>query len=162
MSVPSAIFIDTSILDEQNYNFQSSAIGAFVTVVKGKSYVLLLPDPTQREINRHIQERADAVLKALEEAKRRAPFLAKWKDWPVKKNIFMLNLELKGLAEKEWSEFKSNFKVASLGYDGVILKEIMDWYDRGRAPFGSGKKRKEFPDAFALAALISYAKKEKA
>ena len=37
----------------------------------------------------------------------------------------------------------------------------MEWYHGVEAPFQSGKKRKEFPDAFALAMLESYASKEK-
>ena len=83
MSVPTTIFLDTSILDEQNYNFASAEMLAFIEVVKGKKLTLLLPDPTEREINRHIKERSDAVVNALGNAKRIAPFLAKWKEWPI-------------------------------------------------------------------------------
>jgi hypothetical protein len=34
----------------------------------------------------------------------------------------------------------------------------MDWYDQHQAPFGPGKKEKEFPDALALASALAYAK----
>jgi hypothetical protein len=33
----------------------------------------------------------------------------------------------------------------------------MNWYDAAQPPFDKGKKRKEFPDAFAIAILRSYA-----
>jgi hypothetical protein len=158
MSVPTVVFLDTSILDEQNYNFSSAAMLAFLEAVKGRKLMLLLPDPTEREIDRHIKERSDAVVNILADAKRKAPFLAKWKEWPLKKdNQYLVAYQLRTLAQEEWSHFQSNFNVAKLSYEGVDLAEIMNWYQQGRAPF-SEKKRKEFPDAFALAALVSFAR----
>jgi hypothetical protein len=83
MSVPNVIFVDTCVFDEQNYNFDSLALSSFIAAVKGHSFVLLLPDPIQREVNRHIKTRSLDALKALENAKRKAPFLSKWKSWPL-------------------------------------------------------------------------------
>jgi hypothetical protein len=159
MSVPKAIFIDTSILEEQNYNFSSGSMSAFLEATKDQKMILLLPDPTRREIHRHIEERSEEVIKALEEAKRRAPFLSKWEEWPFNRRDLSLVFKLRQIANKEWNEFLTHFKLEDLGYDGVNLLDVMNWYDQKRAPFGGGKKRKEFPDAFALAALLSYAKK---
>jgi hypothetical protein len=36
----------------------------------------------------------------------------------------------------------------------------MGWYEAAEAPFKEGKKRKEFPDALAIAMLGAYAQKE--
>ncbi len=139
-------------------------MAAFLAVAKPKKLTFLLPDPTEREVKRHISERSREVLKALREAKRRAPFLAKWKDWPIKKDKAddsWLVRDLSTLAEKEWTEFLGNFEVQRLGYKGLDLREIMDWYDKARAPFGAGKKRKEFPDALALASILNHTKTTK-
>jgi hypothetical protein len=159
MSVPTAIFIDTSVLDEQNYNFSSSATSAFLELVKDQELILLLPDPTRREIERHIEDRSQEVIKVLEQAKRKAPFLKKWKAWPVKSGDLSLVYELHKIANDEWNSFLGHFKVENLDYDGVALEEVMNWYDDQRAPFGAGRKRKEFPDAFSLAALLAYVRK---
>jgi len=158
MSVPSAIFIDTSVLDEQNYNFSSAATSAFLEAVKDQKLILLLPDPTRREIERHIEDRSQEVIKALEQARRKAPFLKKWKAWPVKRSNPRLCYKLSKIANDEWNSFLEHFKVKNLGYNGVALEEVMNWYDGQRAPFGAGRKRKEFPDALALAALLAYVK----
>jgi len=160
MSVPNAIFIDTSILDEQNYNYSSEVTRAFLEVAKRQKVILLLPDPTRREIKRHIEERSQEVIKALEQAKRKAPFLKKWKAWPVmvRRGYPRLDYELRKIANDEWNNFLKHFKVVDLDYDGVVLKEVMNWYDDQRAPFGPRGKRKEFPDALALAALLGYIK----
>jgi len=56
MSIPSVIFIDTSIFDRQAYNFGSLAIEAFVKATTDLKITLLLPDPTEREIRRNIEE----------------------------------------------------------------------------------------------------------
>ncbi len=160
MSVPNRIFIDTSILDEQNYNFDSSALAPFIEAVRPRQVILLLPDPTEREIRRHIRHKSQDVLKALQEAKRRAPFLRKWKEWPIKKGDLTLLQEIQALANKDLEEFFASMSVERLGYDGIDLKQVMDWYDRRAAPFGEGKKQKEFPDALALAAVVAYARKQ--
>jgi hypothetical protein len=158
MSVPTTIFIDTSILDEQNYNFSSKAISAFIEAVKAPKMVLLLPDPMRREIKHHIKDRSQKVVKALAQARRQAPFLKKWKGWPVKSTDLALEYELSTLANEEWNSFLAHFEVKNLGYGGVSVEEVMSWYDCQRAPFGAGRKQKEFPDALALAALLAYAR----
>lgn len=160
MSVPNVIFIDTNIFDEQNYNFDSSAFSPFIAAVKGQNFVLLLPDPIMREVNRHIKTRSLNALKALEDAKRKAPFLSKWKSWPLRleKHRDILFWELQKIVKKEWGDFLQLFDIKKLSYDEINLNEIMNWYDERRAPFGKGKKRKEFPDALAIASVSAYAK----
>ncbi len=59
----------------------------------------------------------------------------------------------------KWLEFQSRFTLCELDHAGVDLAEILTWYHEEKPPFGSGDKRKEFPDAFAAAALRAYATK---
>jgi hypothetical protein len=157
MSLPTAVFLDTSILAGQQYNFASTAFTSFVALAKQRRMRLLLPDPTRREVMRQIRERSVEALRALEGARRRAPFLAKWRHYPKSPEPGLGDWEVKRIAESEWAAFLNQFEVITLGYEGINLNAIMDWYDGPRAPFGGGKKRKEFPDAFAVAALASYA-----
>ena len=157
MSIPNVIFIDTNIFDGQNYNYESFVFLSFAQVVKGKDLSLLLPHPIELEVQRHIKERAQKAANALKNVERYAPFLTKWKHWPVKKDLFSSYRELDGIAQQEWQRFLKLFNVVRLSYEHVRLKEVMQWYDSGRAPFGKGSKRKEFPDAFAVAAVSEYA-----
>ena len=158
MSLPTAVFLDTSILAGQQYNFDSAALKSFVPVAVAQKLRLLLPDPTRREVIRQITERSIEALRALEGARRRAPFLAKWKSFPqLPENRG--DWEVKSVALAEWRTFLKRFEVTELGYDGVKIETVMGWYDSTRSPFNSGKKRKEFPDAFAIAVLDAYASK---
>lgn len=162
MSLPTAFFLDTSVLDGQQYNFASSALAAFVPVAREKHLIFLLPDPTKREVMRHINERSAAALQALEDARRRAPFLKKWQHFPhAPDNKWNSDWEVRRVATEEWNQFVRQFPVKELDYESVRLNTVMNWYEKARAPFGSGKKRKEFPDAFAIAALAEYAQQTK-
>lgn len=156
---PSAVFLDTSIFAGQSYNFSSTALASFVPVGSARKIPLLLPDATEREVKRHIRTRAGESLLALQEARRKAPFLAKWRHFPKASVDSRNTWEMTQVALDEWKAFLTQFDVVRLGYDGIKVENVMDWYDSCLAPFGEGKKRKEFPDAFALAALDVYSRK---
>jgi hypothetical protein len=162
MAVPRKIFIDTSVLDGCSYNFESAAIQPIAGIAKKEHLALLLPESTEREIRRHINDRSDEVLAALHKAQQRAPFLRKWKDWPLKGkhyHDFLIAPSLKRIASKELDGFLALFELVKLDPTYIDLPDVMEWYDKGAAPFGKGKKKAEFPDAFALSALLTFAKK---
>lgn len=160
MSLPTSVFLDTSVLAGQQYNFASAALASFVPVAAKHSLTFLLPDPTEREIRRQIEERSQDALNALEEARRRAPFLAKWEHFPQKTSTALAsNWRVRHVAFQEWNAFLDQFNVQKLTYADVDVAEVMRWYDKVIPPFREGKKRKEFPDAFAVAILAAYAAK---
>lgn len=157
MSRLGVIFIDTSIFDEQRYHFESAAMSAFLSSVRAAPPTLLLPAPTESEIIRHINEQVDAAAKVVGDARRRAPILASWPGWPATFESRDILWQLRRFAHEQWEAFLKKFNVQRLGYDNVSLTRVMSWYDFKRAPFGSGKKSKEFPDAIAVDAIASYA-----
>ena len=161
MSIPTAVFLDTSILEGQNYNFGSVALTSLIELTKAKKLPILLPDPTKREILRHIRARSLEARSALEAARRAAPFLAAWRHFPKLSEMKgrTRDWELERAASAEWDKFLAQFQVIPLDYKGVDINEVMDWYDAIEAPFREGRKRKEFPDALATASLAAYADK---
>lgn len=157
MSSPKHVFLDTSVFDATGYNFQTATIRAFVAAARSAEVVLLLPRCTEHEIQRHIKERAEEAYSTLLAASRKAPFLRKWDKWPsIDKNPSIL-YELTRLGERDLSEFLDEIEVLRLDYSAVSIDSIMDWYERRLPPFGDGKKRKEFPDAIAIATLLGHA-----
>lgn len=153
---PSALFLDTSILVGQGYNFSSVVLSTFLPLAKTNGMQLLLPDITEREIKRHLIALTHETVTNLTEIRRKAPFLEKWEHFPDLRAP-SYDWKAKHIALEAWDNFLKQFHVVRLGYEGINLAQIMDWYDRSAPPFGEGKKRKEFPDAFALASLIAYA-----
>jgi hypothetical protein len=156
LSIPTAVFLDTSVLNGQGYNFSSTALSTFVPACQARGLTLLLPDATEREIKRHLEERGEEAASFLDKARRIAPFLEGWKGLPptnVPKH------ERYQVAMARWSSFLAQFPVVRLDYDGIDVAQVMRWYETSTPPFDKGKKRKEFPDAFAIASLALYAQR---
>ena len=157
MSLPTAVFIDTSVFEGQHFNFESAAFVGFVDAVKSQNIPVLMPDPTRREVSSHITKRSIEALEALEKASRKAPFLRKWSGFPTLKPSQIEQWQVQRIAREEWGKFLGSVETVSLDYSGVQISSIMDWYFNGVPPFGPGSKRKEFPDAFTIAILLKFA-----
>jgi len=156
MSIPIKVFIDTSVFHQNGYNFESSSFSAFRTYCKSSDVSLLLPDPIEREIRRHIMEGCTDALNSLEALQKKSPFLKKLSNWPyANTNKYWLNYDLSRSLNAEFDLFLADVKAEKLGYDKVSLSAIMDRYDSCKPPF-SPKKRKEFPDALSLEILSQY------
>lgn len=158
MPIPRTIVIDTNIYDQHGYNYDAQAIEKFVAITQIKSLTLLLPDAIEREVRRHIQEKAAAAQSALKKARHDAPFLQKWKNWPAPDKLKIAKDEIAAAYIADWEKFLKHFKVKRLGYDDINMNQVMDWHDQQKPPFGPGQKEKEFPDAFALASTLAHAK----
>lgn len=156
MALPEAVFIDTSVFDSQHYNFTATAFSTFLPVAREKALRLVLPAPTEGEILRHIKEFSEAAAGHLENARKESPMLAKWKHFPPIDRLPFLKYELAAAVRKQWVDFSTSLTLVRLGYELVDLKEVMQWYENVRPPFAVGKKRKEFPDAFAVAMLANH------
>ncbi len=159
MSVPTVIFIDTSIVRGQAYNFESKAIKLFLSAAGERKLTLLLPDATSREIRKQISARSDVAINALKKAYEQAPFLLKSDKWPTMPG-FAAAWELFTIGVRQWEGFTNNFTLIRLPVEDINLREVMGWFDAQRAPF-STRKQKEFPDAFALSSIVAFAKRER-
>jgi hypothetical protein len=155
MGVPNHIFIDTCIFERAGFNFESAKLKPFRAALKELKLTFLDPDPTFRERNRHLRNRVVDAVRSLEKIEKSLPVVTSLEKWP--KASFFREYEIHRLVNKSLVNFLKPMKQVKLGYDGIDMHRVMSWYDQGRAPFGKGKKRKEFPDAFAIAILDRYA-----
>lgn len=161
MPLPRNIVIDTNVFDQHAYHFGSPTIQKFIDLTKAEKFTLLLPDPLHREIKRHISEKSHAVAAALKKVCREAPLIYRWPHWPGAKAATTAAADIEKATLNGWENFLKNFTVENLGYKDVDLEQIMESYDRQQPPFGEGNKRKEFPDAFAVAMVAAYSKATK-
>jgi hypothetical protein len=121
--------LDTSILDGQNHNFSSVTFTSFIALAKAQNLRLVLLDPTRGEVQRHIRERSLDAMRALEEAKRAAPFLSKWSHLPKLKDAKRGEWEVHRVASNEWRDFLAQFVVPELDYKAIDPSTVMNWYD---------------------------------
>jgi hypothetical protein len=159
MIVPNCIFIDTSIFEQAGFNFESAKLKPFRDSLDDLKLTFVDPDPTLRERKRHLHDRVDEAVRSLEKIERSLPIITRLEKWP--KASSFREWEVRRLVDKSLEQFLKPMKHVKLGYDGIDMNKVMTWYDQGRAPFGKGKKRKEFPDALAIAILDRYAKSNK-
>lgn len=113
----------------------------------------------ERELISHFQNRASEVARGLYKAHQVHPVnLLSLQDLPSREE-----LESRCLDElmRQWREFKQHFLVEELPFGGKV-EEVFNWYFDGDPPFGQGKKKHEFPDAFVLSALDDYNKEHEA
>ncbi len=157
-NLPGAIFLDTSILDGHHYHFGSRQLVELGKVAKTQKTKLILTGAVNEEIGRHISERAEGAVAAIAKTRREHPFVLRVPGWPnvEPKPLTVGKLRSRFLAD--WATFQKNFVVEDLGFKGVDLAKVVHWYSTVRPPFGTGEKRKEFPDAFTVCSLIDYAK----
>jgi hypothetical protein len=156
MPAPQAIFIDTGILDRECYDFSSSRMQSFVTAATGQNKKLLLPLPTKLEIEKHIKEQTRQAIVALMKARERNPLLRTATGIPQnRQERESMAEQLRAQVSAEWGSFQTALECQELDCSGISIPEIMGWYSQVQPPFGA-KKPKEFPDAFALAALRGY------
>lgn len=157
MRVPENIFIDTSIFEGQQYDFESREFLAFKKHFRGNSISVLMPDPTKREIVRHIKEKASSAAQAVKSVQQKASFVRRIESWPLHTQTKeAMEDSIRTSAMTALSQFLNTYNAIDLDYSGISIDQIMDNYDLAVPPFGDGKKRKEFPDAFAVASLDAY------
>lgn len=158
MPLPRTVLIDTNIFEQYGYASASQPVEKFLAIAQVKNLTLLLPDAIERGVWRHIKDKSAAAQRALKKARHDAPFLQKWAKWPAPDQMKTVKDDIAAAYIAGWEEFLKNFKVKKLSYDGINMSQVMDWHDQQQPPFGPGQKEKEFPDAFALASALAYAK----
>ena len=155
---PQDVFLDTSIFAGQQFNFGSTAFSTFVPLAKKLQLKLLLPAPTKMEVMRQLENRAAEAMRTIENARRQAPFLEDWPYFPKKhKHIGVRGAQLAAIVS--WDRFLAELPVQELDYSDVKIATVMGWYGLGAPPFGTRKKRKEFPDAFAISILSAHSQR---
>lgn len=147
------VFIDTSVFKANNYFSATSKINKLAELASKKRISIVLTSITKAEIIKHLTRDIESARKSVRK-----------KDNEVLRNIKGTDdyySDLDSLdAEKTATEMVNTFVKRSEAY--VIgleyckdIDEIFRKYFKQEFPF-SEKKQKEFPDAFALAALEGY------
>jgi hypothetical protein len=151
------IFIDTEIFKRANFNYNSESFQKLISLVQGKKAYIFLTDVTVNEVKSNIKQDVRAARGAIRSLRKNPgiPILLNLLEGPIKEVVFgKLNVEdVTNLLVKQFEEFQEAVSAKIISVEGISVSEILDQYFSQKAPFGEGKKKDEFPDAFALAAL---------
>lgn len=147
------ISVDTSIFHQKNYKLEREPLASLVQF-SDSYFSFVLSAVIIEEITAHIEQELKAkenqLLRALGDA------ISSWSvpDQNPRKIIENLlgSREAKEVAKELMTAFieKTGCEIIS---PSVSIEHVLGMYFGGAAPFGTGKKKSEFPDAIALSSL---------
>ena len=150
-----AISIDTSIFDQKQLNLNSAAMQATARL-KPLSFDYMLSSTVAKEVENHLENAAQVALQKAKKEVGKALF-AFDTEKPTRNEILDQITGGKSaseIAKERWDKYlaESGCKVID-DHSLVDTSTLFDAYFSGEPPFGTGRKKDEFPDALALNAL---------
>ncbi|MCE9561166.1 MAG: PIN domain-containing protein [Planctomycetes bacterium] len=153
---PHYLFLDTQVFDGNQYDFENKHFRQLRSLGLSDWVQLVLPDITRREVERHIAEKAKETFAAMKEFSnkgfrrnlRRPPFDA------IRKGT--TEEEIRKELLDHFKGFCHDTNAIELPAVGLNATAVLNDYFDGKPPFGEGKKKHEFPDAFAGQILFNW------
>ena len=150
-----ALSVDTCIFDEKKLQLNAPSLQALAKL-NDRGFRFVLPNTVGNEVTRHLEEEASKSLKSARKEIGQALRAFGTKD-PTRDNL--LN-QITGertptqVAEEDFAQYVKDSGCEILNDTELVDSgKLFDDYFGGRAPFGTGRKKDEFPDALALNAL---------
>jgi hypothetical protein len=150
-----AISIDTSIFDQKQLNLNSASMQATARL-KPLSFDYILSSTVAKEVENHLENAAQVALQKAKKEVGKALF-AFDTEKPTRDEILDQitgGKSASDIAKERWNRYlaESGCKVID-DHSLVDTSTLFDAYFAGEPPFGTGRKKDEFPDALALNAL---------
>lgn len=150
-----AITVDTSIFDQKRLQLNSATMQALASL-KHRPFNFVLSDTVAKEVLTHLEK---AVSEALQSAKKSIgqALFAFETEKPTRDELLQQisgGLTATETAKQRWDKYIDDTGCEVLTDTSIVnTSTIYDGYFAGEPPFGTGKKKDEFPDALALHAL---------
>lgn len=153
MVFPDIVFIDTSIYEAENFFAPGNRINSLKQLAAEGKIKLVTTEITIQETRNHIISKVRESWNAFDKDSvifRNHPEIDSWRKATDKKKEIEYVLSL-------FKEFLANSKTKVLDYNYCtsVEKVFSDYFEK-KKPFGEGKKKDEFPDAFVLTSLEKY------
>ena len=151
------VFIDTSIFISENYSFKSKLFSSLISLSKSGHVSIILTDITIEEIKSNLLCSVNDTEAAIKKASSKAKVLRNLDTFRYnflfekfdKENIF-------NQLKSQLTEFIVNCDIKIIKASEISAKDIFFNYFHCKPPFGEGKKKSEFPDAFVIAAIVEW------
>jgi PIN domain len=155
------VFIDTEVFVSANFNFQWAAFGELVRLAQAGFIRVFLTTITVGEVHAHISEKISEAASGLKEYRsergRVLQNVPKYDSIFEKVDKEQCVNEIKG----KFDQFLKGARVTILDTQSVKAEEVFKDYFGLKPPFGEGRKKLEFPDAFAQHALANWCEQQK-
>jgi len=157
------IFIDTQYFVQTGLYFDNPALKSFKELCEFGELFHITTSVVMREVESHINLSVKEALNAMQTFKRKARILSSLNDGHIK-SLFseMLEEDMYMKANDVFLKFIEGCQTKCIDASCVDTEAILNLYFDRKPPFGDGKKKSEFPDAFSLFSLKSYLNKKDA
>ena len=152
------VFIDTSFFVSDGYFREGGHVHRLFDLAEQGHITILMPAITEHEWKNKYDHSGSPRFNKSDLAKHAARMGTE----DAKQFISSYTAQIEAyskLMEDAWNHHMDRANLVRLDYDYPAdkLKDICEKYTKGEKPFGPGKKKDEFPDAFALASIVKYA-----
>lgn len=151
------VFLDTQVYRKLGHNPRNRALAVLYDHIRAHKIILHITDVTLLEIQRQIRERIDAQIRAMEAVEKH--FVQWRKASPSNGPSAPITIEAEPLAADMFDQIRQfvTQDCSAVGHNALDVdpRIIFDTYFTRQPPF-HGENSKEFPDAFALAALTRW------
>lgn len=150
------VFLDTCIF--LNEKFNSSAYQTLLHLSSIGAIQVKTTDITLREVRKNIEEKVGEAIISLQAKAGKSAILHNFPEYGKLMELFKPQ-KSEALARDLWNRVEQELKDAGVEIIPAVemtAGPIFESYFEGKPPFGAGEKRKEFPDAFVIAALENW------
>ena len=154
-----AISIDTAVFDAKQKMFRNAVLRR-LDQFHTRDVRVVITDVVAKEITAHLRDDALETQRALKKALRSHTIRWKREELKGEQDSLLISSDAVAFAEAEFDSFLGhvNGEVINVSDTLDVVEHILGRYFSRQPPFGAADKRKnEFPDAFALLRLESFA-----
>lgn len=148
------VFIDTQYFVNKGLNFDSAALELFKKYCEDKELFHISTSVVDREVKSHINISVKDAINAMHRFRRKACMLSSLEDEHIKGLFIEIPEEdIYKKAIMVFEEFMTGCETEIVNASNIDVENILTLYFEKKPPFGDGKKKSEFPDAFSLYSL---------
>ncbi len=151
------VFLDTQTFCQQHLRFDNGAIKRLRNLCNARALNLVITEVVDGEVRVKLKERAEEACRSLQKYQKDFAHLAESASETVRHTLSPLNSE--DLLAQDivlWEAFLAEANADILSATCVDASSLLSLYFQGKAPFGSGRKKLEFPDAISALTLESW------
>ena len=155
------MFIDTSIFVSQNYDYAGPVFKNIARLSNARKTDIFVTDiillEIQNNLDKEISKTDDAFLKVRKDARVLKNLGAEHVDKIFPK---LDKLHITKKLKKKLSGFLEQARVTVIPASNSSIDTVFAKYFSGEPPFGTGRKKSEFPDAFSMIAIEEWCKRK--
>lgn len=156
-----SVYIDSSIFIGKNFHFDSKEFQTLFDLVEENKAEVVLTNITIQEVKSNISKEIEKAIQIIRKARNEAKIFRNFPQEPVSGIYDEIEIDkFESILFGKFQTFLKKCKAEILSCNKTDVDKIFEMYFRKLPPFGEGKKKSEFPDAFILSALNDYAEND--